>query len=166
MSVTGGPDNVTQGSVTNAGGEYFATGLRAGSYTVTITPPTGVTFTTTAASVTVATGEAKTAQFPGEAVQLAAISGAVTVDGAAVVGVVVTLSGAADATTETGATCAYTFVNLVPGEYTVTITAPADATFDAGVAKTLTVGAGETGVASFSGKGPLEPSTISIGSIP
>ncbi len=41
VKVTGGPDNVTKNSVTNAGGEYFATGLRAGNYTVTITPPAG-----------------------------------------------------------------------------------------------------------------------------
>ncbi len=80
VKVTGGPGNITDNSVTSAGGEYRATGLRKGTYTVTITPPAGTTFTTVAAQVTVNTGETRTAHFPGTAIQLATISGAVTVD--------------------------------------------------------------------------------------
>jgi hypothetical protein len=169
ISVTGGPDAVVNNSVTNAGGEYFATGLRAGTYTVSFTAPAGVDFATTSAAVTVATGEAKTAHFPGNAVQMATISGAVTVDGVGIVGITVALSGAAVATTETVAGGAYTFVNLVPGSYVVTVTAPADVDFGAGLGvnptKPLDVAAGQTGVASFAGLGPKVPATISIQSI-
>lgn len=161
VTVTGGPDNVTNNSVTNAGGEYFATGLRAGSYTVTIPAQAGVDFTSTSAAVTVATGETKTAHFPGVAVQMATISGAVTIDNVGVAGIPVALSGDAVANTETGPGGAFAFTNLDPGAYTVTITAPDETEFDV-TFKDVDVMAGETGVVNFSGKGPVEPATISI----
>lgn len=165
VAVTGGADNVTKNAVTNGGGEYSVTGLRAGNYTVTITQPAGgVTFSTLTAQVTVSSGENQTAHFAGQAVQMASISGAVTLDGVAAVGVTVTLSGGADATTETGANGAYAFTNLTPGTYTVTVTPPDGATFEPAF-KTLTLGEGQTGVASFAGRGELEPATISIKSI-
>jgi len=162
VTVTGGPEAITAGYVTNGGGEYFATGLRGGTYTVSIADVAGVTFATTSAAVTVGTGETKTAHFPGEAVQMAAISGAVTVDNVGTAGIAVALSGGA--TTETGPGGAYAFTNLTPGSYTVTITAPADVVFEV-VAKDVTVGAGETGVVNFAGVGPVEPATVSIQSI-
>jgi len=165
VSVTGGPDNVTNNSVTNAGGEYSATGLRAGTYSVTISNlPTGVTFTATTQSVTLATGESKTAHFPGQAVQLATISGAVTVDNVGTAGVAVALSGGATAATETGPGGAFSFTGLTPGAYTVTITPPTNTDF-AVVAKNIDVAAGQTGVVNFAGKGPEVPATISIQSV-
>ena len=160
VTVTGGGDNATNNSVTNAGGEYFATGLRAGAYTVSFTAPADVTFATTSAAVTVATGETKTAHFPGAAVQLATISGAVTVDNVGTAGITVTLGGAAVAATETGPGGAYTFTNLTPGAYTVTVTAPANVTFGTSV-KPITVGEGDNGVVNFAGEGPPEAATIS-----
>ena len=160
VTVTGGGDNATNNSVTNAGGEYFATGLRAGAYTVSFTAPAGVTFATTSAAVTVATGETKTAHFPGAAVQLATISGAVTVDNVGTAGITVTLGGAAAAATETGPGGAYTVTNLTPGAYTVTVTAPANVTFGTSV-KNVTVGEGDNGVVNFAGVGPPEAATIS-----
>jgi hypothetical protein len=166
VKVTGGPDNVTNNSVTNAGGEYFATGLRAGTFTVTITAPAGVTFNTTSAPVTVATGETKTAHFPGDAIQMATITGAVTVDNVGQAGVAVALSntGGAVAATESGPGGAFSFMNVTPGTYTVTITPPAEATFDV-VAKNVTVAEGDAGVVNFAGKGPEEPAKLSIQSI-
>ncbi|MFH1764001.1 MAG: carboxypeptidase-like regulatory domain-containing protein, partial [Gemmatimonadota bacterium] len=164
VKVTGGPGNITDNSVTSAGGEYRATGLRKGTYTVTITPPAGTNFTTVAAQVTVATGETRTAHFPGTAIQLATISGAVTVDNIGRAGVAVALTGGATKATETGAGGAYSFANLTPGLYTVTITAPEKVTFPA-LSKGVTVAAGENGIVNFAGKGPDEPATISIKSI-
>ncbi len=166
VAVTGGPDNFTNNSVTNAGGEYFATGLRAGTYTVTITGPDGVTFNTTSAPVTVATGETKTAHFPGDAIQMATIAGAVTVDNVGTAGVAVALSNTAGAVaaTESGVNGAYIFMNVTPGSYTVTITQPAETTFDV-LAKDVTVAEGDAGVINFAGAGPVEPATLSIQSI-
>jgi hypothetical protein len=165
--VTGGPDAISNSSVTNAGGEYFATGLRAGTYTVTITPPaSGVDFASTSATVTVATGETKTAQFPGDAIEMATISGAVTVDNNGQAGVAVVLSNAGGtvAETETGPGGAYSFMDLTPGEYTVTITAPADVTFTT-LTKDVTVAEGANGVVNFAGNSPDVPATISIQSL-
>jgi len=162
VTVAGGPEAISAGFVTNGGGEYFATGLRGGTYTVTIADVAGVNFAMTSASVTVGTGETKTAHFPGEAIQMAAISGAVTVDNVGTAGIAVAITGGA--ATETGPGGAYAFTNLTPGTYTVTITPPAEVVFET-VAKDVTVGAGETGVVNFSGVGPLEPATVSIKSL-
>ena len=120
VTVTGGPDNVTNNSVTNAGGEYFATGLRGGTYTVAITNPGGIDFVSTSAQVTVATGETKTAHFPGEALQMATISGAVTIDNVGIAGIPVALSGGAVANTETGPGGAFSFTHRTPGDHVVT----------------------------------------------
>lgn len=66
VAVTGGPD-APKSCVTGMGGDCSVTGLRAGTYTVTISnTPEGYTFTTMTQNVTVATGESKTALFPGQ----------------------------------------------------------------------------------------------------
>ncbi len=165
VTVSGGPDGTPKSDVTNAGGEYAVTGLRAGTYTVTISDvPTGVSFTSLSKSVTVNTGETKTAVFAGTAEQLATISGAVTVDNVGTAGIAVALSGGATASTETGPNGAFMFTNLSPGSYTVTVTPPPDVTFTA-TSKDVTVNAGETAVVNFAGATPAEPATISIQSI-
>jgi uncharacterized protein (DUF2141 family) len=166
VRVTGGPDNVTNDNVTDAAGAFAATGLRPGTYTVALvgTLPTGVTFPATSQSVTLALGETKAANFPGQAVQLATISGAVTVDNVGIAGVAVALSGGATAATETGPGGAFSFTGLTPGSYTVTITPPANTDFEV-TSKNITVNAGQTGVVNFAGKGPEVPATISIQSI-
>jgi len=164
VDITGGPDNVSVSKVTGLGGDYTASGLRAGTYDVTIDPPAGVEFLTITKEVTVGSGEAGTAHFLGKTVELATIAGAVTVDNVGTAGIAVALSGDAVATTETGAGGAFSFTKLIPGSYTVTITAPADVTFDV-LAKDLTVGEGDNGVLNFAGVGPKVPATISIKSI-
>lgn len=158
-------------AVTDLGGAYQVTGLKAGSYTVDIDAPDGVNFPATSYPVTVGTGETKTVHFVGEAVQMATISGSVIIDNVGVAGVEVTLvtgglqaGGPTVATTQTGLGGAYAFTNLDPGEYTVTITPPGDAEFDE-TSKSVMVGLGETGVATFAGKSPSEPATVSIQSI-
>ena len=114
--------------------------------------------------ITVTSGGSANASFAGAMVELGSISGAVTVDGVPAVAVGVTLSGAADMTTQTGAAGAYSFPDLAPGAYTVTIVAPADATFPA-LFQDETLDAGENATLSFAGVGPAEPANISIQSI-
>jgi len=62
-----GPEGTTN-AVTDNGGNYGFSGLRAGDYTVTIAPGADYTFATTAYDITLGTGEAKTASFFGEMV--------------------------------------------------------------------------------------------------
>ena len=101
-------------AVTDLGGSYQVTGLRAGAYKVTIAAPDGVNFPATQYSVTVGTGETKSVHFVGEAVQMSTISGAVIIDNVGVAGVAVTLAtggvsagGPTIATTQTGLGGAY-----------------------------------------------------------
>ncbi|NNM07053.1 MAG: hypothetical protein HKO65_18315 [Gemmatimonadetes bacterium] len=164
VTVTGGPESVNNSYSTNAGGEYFATGLRAGTYTVAIPVIAGVTFASNTASVTVGVGETQSASFPGEAQQFGSITGAVTVDNVGTAGIMVALTGAATADTETGPGGAYAFNNLLPGAYTVTITPPAETTFDV-VTKNEDLDEGENAVVNFAGAGPVEPAKLSIQSI-
>lgn len=62
-----GPEG-TDNAVTDNGGNYSFSGLRAGDYTVAITPGDDYTFATTSYAITLGTGEAKTASFFGEMV--------------------------------------------------------------------------------------------------
>ncbi len=168
VTVAGGPESVNNSYSTNAGGEYFATGLRAGTYTVTVANVAGVTFASQTATVTVGVGETQSASFPGEAVQMATIAGAVTIDNVGTAGVTVTLSGgdlAAAVDAETGPQGAYSFGNLTPGAYTVTVTPPSDdVTFET-LAKNVDAVAGQTAVVNFAGTTPAEPATVSISAV-
>ncbi|MHB1194502.1 MAG: carboxypeptidase regulatory-like domain-containing protein [Longimicrobiales bacterium] len=137
---------------TDANGQYAFTGLRAGSYTVTISgfDATQFTFASTTASVTVAAGQSQVASFNGTKVATAKITGTVTVEGAPANGVTVTLSSGPSTTTD--AFGAYAFGGLMAGTYTVTISGFAsDATFTS-VAQTVTITtAGSTVNANFAG---------------
>lgn len=160
-----GFDGVDATETTDLAGAFAFGGLRAGDYTVVITGfPADAIFASTSLDVSVSSGGTANASFAGALVELGSISGAVTVDGVPAVAVPVTLSGAADATTQTGAQGAYTFADLAPGNYTVTITPPAETTFDA-VAQMEDLEAGENATLSFAGVGPAEPAEISIQSI-
>jgi len=165
VDIAGGPDNVTVSKVTGLGGEYVASGLRAGTYTVTLPdPPSGVVFVNTTKTVTVNTGETGTAHFVGITIEKATIAGVVIIDNVGTAGIPVALSGDAVAATETGLNGGFSFTNLTPGSYTVTISPPPDVTFEVEF-KDITVGVGETGVVNFAGVGPVEAATISIQSI-
>lgn len=100
---------------TDANGQYAFSGLRAGSYTVTISgfDAGQYTFASTSSNVTVGVGESKVVSFSGQLLATARISGTVTIDGTAAAGVTATLSTGAVATTD--ASGAYAFSNLTAG---------------------------------------------------
>ena len=78
----------------------------------------------------VATGMMAEANFAGTINKSASISGSVTVDGEGMSGVMVTLSGGADDSMETGDDGSYSFSGLRKGDYTVSITNPDEARYE------------------------------------
>ena len=148
---------------TVAGGFAF-TGLRAGTYTVSITnTPADVSFgpvemggmmmgTGTSIEVTVGVGEVGAAVFAGYYLRTSSISGSVSASGDGIAGVEVTLTGqhAGGEHMATDAEGNYAFDHLRAGTYTVAISnIPADVSF-ASTTQNVTVGVGQAGRVSFS----------------
>ncbi len=139
VSVALGPDNTT----TDANGRFSFSGLRAGSYTVTISgwDATTYTFATTSMSVIVGVGEAMAADFSGALMTNATISGSIFIDEndndnvftpsledkLTVAGLAIGLEVEPSDTiwTVTDAAGDYSFSDLVPGRYTVVFGNPA-----------------------------------------
>ncbi len=112
---------------TSTGGSYGFTGLRKGSYWVGVETPDTATYSLVSDSLSVdlAVGEARDdLSFTGTALRQGAIRGQVNVEGEALAGVTVTLSGAAEAEQATGDDGVYSFEGLGVGIYTVTVTNP------------------------------------------
>jgi hypothetical protein len=103
----------------DAAGNYSFGGLVNGSYVVSATK-SGVTFTPSSRAVTVNNGVLSGVNFTAVASNPFSISGKVTGSSAAVM----TLAGAASATTTADASGNYTFSGLLSGSYTVTPAAP------------------------------------------
>ena len=116
----------------NNGGFSFDE-LRRGEYTVSITNPDEAMYDfrgRTSQKVDLALGQAQTdVSFAGSMVQQSSISGVVTVEGAALPGVTVTLGGAKDDEQTTGDNGLYNFRNLGSGTYTVSMANPDDAAY-------------------------------------
>ena len=85
--------------VTDAGGLYGFSKLKAGAYSVAISgyDPDQVEFGTTSMNVTIALGETANIPFEGTLLRTSGISGRVSAEGTGLDGVTVTLAGAAEA---------------------------------------------------------------------
>ena len=114
MSLTGAASATT---TTAANGTYSFAGLANGSYTVT--PSLGTnTFTPASSPAVINNANVTGVNFT---MNTYSISGTVTISGGTpLVGVTMTLSGAATATTTTAANGTYSFTGLANGSYTVT----------------------------------------------
>ncbi len=106
-------------------GGYAFTGLRAGTYTVEISGyPEDVKFDEVSMTVEVGVGDVGKADFEGAYIRTAAIEGRVIIEGEGLEGVMVTLVGGPgnDSYTKmTGANGEFTFTELRPGDYQVSI---------------------------------------------
>ena len=141
---------------TDANGGFAFTGLRAGTYTVTISDyPEDVSFETVSVEVEVEVGEVGNADFTGHFIRTSAVEGQVIIEGEGLAGVTVTLAGGpADEsyTAMTDADGMYRFEDLRPGDYTVSIS-----DFDmrdyefASTSQDVSVDLDETGTVSFTG---------------
>ena len=118
MTLTGAAGTTT---TTDSSGNYTFSGLSNGNYTVTPSK-TGYAFNPISTSVTISNANQTGKNFVSSVVTAPtySISGSVNLSGGILPGATVTLSGAANGTTTTDATGAYTFTNLVAGSYTVT----------------------------------------------
>ena len=153
MGLAGVKVDIGSSSVnTDANGQFAFSGLRAGSYTVTISgfDAGQYTFASATSTVVVGVGESKVASFTGTLLATAKIMGSVKIDGAAAVGVTATLSSGAVATTDAAGD--YSFSNLTAGNYTVTISGfAADAQFESVAKPVVITSAGSTVTANFTG---------------
>ena len=137
-------------------GGFAFTGLRAGTYTVTISDfPEDVSFETVMVEVEVEVGEVGSADFTGHFIRTSAVEGQVAIEGEGLPGVTVSLSGGpADEsfTAMTDADGMYRFEDLRPGDYTVEITDfdPRDYEF-AATSHDVSVDLDETGTVDFTG---------------
>ena len=137
-------------------GGFAFTGLRAGTYTVTISDfPEDVSFEMVSVEVEVGVGDVGSADFTGHFIRTSAVEGQVVIEGEGLPGITVTLSGgpADDSYTKlTDADGMFRFEELRPGEYTVEIADfdPRDYEF-AATSQDVSVDLDETGTVSFTG---------------
>ena len=141
---------------TDMSGGFAFTGLRAGTYTVTISDyPEDVSFETVNVEVEVEVGEVGQADFTGHFIRTSAVEGQVVIEGEGLAGVTVTLSGGpADEsyTVMTDADGMYQFEDLRPGDYTVSISDFDTRDYEfAATSQDVSVDLDETGTVSFTG---------------
>ena len=137
-------------------GGFMFTGLRAGTYTVTISDfPEDVSFETVSLEIEVGVGEVGNADFTGHFIRTSAVEGQVVIEGEGLQGVTVTLSGGpADEsyTMMTDADGMYRFEDLRPGAYTVSISDFDTRDYEfAATSQDVSVDLDETGTVSFTG---------------
>ena len=153
VTMTGEGEDETD--VTDAGGLYGFSKLKAGDYSVAISgfDPDEVEFSTTSMNVSVALGETANIPFEGTLLRTSGISGRVSLDdGMGLDGVEVVLAGAAEATTMTSNGGQYAFAGLAEGTYVVSMTNPdANAYNFEETSATIVLGDAESNITNFEG---------------
>ena len=154
VTVTMSGEGEDQTDVTDAGGLYAFSKLKAGDYSVAISgyDTDDYAFETTSMNVAVATGETANIPFEGTLLRTSGISGRVSVEGMGLDGVAVVLAGAAEATATTANGGQYAFAGLAEGTYVLTMANPdADAyTFETTSANVV-LGDSESNITNFEG---------------
>ena len=156
VSLAGGPDATDMTTTTDAGGLYSFARLRAGHYAVGISgfDTDYHEFEATSRNVTVALGETANVPFEGVLLRTSGISGRVSVEGAGLEGITVTLAAEDmdDMTAMTDAGGLYAFAGLAAGEYTVAISGQdMEAYVFESASAAVTVGDDETAIVNFEG---------------
>ena len=153
VTMTGEGEDMTD--VTDAGGLYGFSKLKAGAYSVAISgyDPDEVEFGTTSMNVTIALGETANIPFAGTLLRTSGISGRVSLDdGMGLDGVEVVLAGAAEATKMTANGGQYAFAGLAEGTYVVSMTNPdANAYNFETTTATIVLGDAESNITNFEG---------------
>ena len=152
VTMTGEGEDETD--VTDAGGLYGFSKLKAGTYSVAISgyDPDEVEFTTTSMNVSVALGETANVPFEGTLLRTSGISGRVSVEGMGLDGVEVTLAGAAEATAMTSGGGQYAFAGLAEGTYVVSMMNPNETAYAfETMSATIVLGDAESNITNFDG---------------
>ena len=154
VTVSGGPKDEEHTATTNTAGMYEVDELHAGDYSVAIsgfdTDEYG--FDVTTKSVSVGLLETADVAFDGILLRTAGVSGRVTIDGEAMSGLTVTLSGEEDRIGMTNADGQYAFSGLAAGDYMLALSGydAAEYEFEAGMDVTLELD--EAAIANFMGR--------------
>ncbi len=155
VSVTlSGPENDTRATGTD--GTAVFTGLRAGSYSVSIAGFDGsqYDFGVTTQSITLGVGDTGALTFAGQRRATGQIIGAVTIDNTGYQGATITLRWGSNSETATsGADGRFAFGTLLPGNYTVevSVTDP-EIVFSSSTAQTVTIAqSGDVQTVDFTG---------------
>ena len=152
VTMTGEGEDKTD--VTDAGGLYGFSKLKAGAYSVAISgyDPDEVEFTSTSMNVSVALGETANIPFEGNLLRTSGISGRVSVEGMGIPDVTVTLAGAAEATYTTMDDGQYAFAGLAEGTYVVSMMNPNETAYAFEMTSaTIVLGDTESNITNFDG---------------
>ena len=156
VTVTMTGEGEDQTDVTDAGGLYGFSKLKAGDYAVAISGYDTDDYDfglQTSKNVTVLTGETANIPFDGTLLRTSGISGRVSLDdGTGLDGVTVTLAGAAVATAMTKDGGQYAFAGLAEGTYVVSMTNPDEVayTFEE-TSATIVLGDSDSKIQNFGG---------------
>ena len=162
VSLIGGGED--RSVVTNAAGEYAFDRLRADDYSVAISgyDTDEYRFNATSKTISAVSGETASVPFEGTSLRTAAIEGAVTIAGAGLEGVTVSLIGEGeDRSVVTNAAGEYAFDRLRAGDYSVAVSGydTDEYGFDA-TSKSVIIEFNETATVEFDGI-PLRTAGIS-----
>ena len=152
VTMTGEGEDKTD--VTDAGGLYAFSKLKAGAYSVAISgyDPDEVEFATTSMNVSVALGETANVPFDGTLLRTSGISGRVSVEGMGLDNVEVVLAGAAEATAMTSGGGQYAFAGLSEGTYVVSMMNPNETAYAFEMTShTVELGDAESAIRNFDG---------------
>lgn len=156
-----GPDD--RSGTTDSAGRVEFDNLRAGRYTVEISgyDAAQVSFQSDSETFDLGANETRTVEFAGAYLSNATIRGRVTVDGAGLAGVAVTLAGPRGASVVTRSDGRYEFTELPRGQYTVSISGfPAGVEFDATTVGAAVETPGATVVVDFAGRRTASSSIV------
>ena len=154
VSLSGEGENLT--TMTDESGQYTFSDLPAGNFQVGISgyDTDDYSFETTSKNVALALGETATVPFEGILLRTSGIAGRVSIGGAGLGDVTVTLSGAEERTATTDATGQYAVAGLAAGDYTVTISGydALEYAFPDGDSEDVTLDMDQTRIVNFAGR--------------
>ena len=154
VTVSGGPKGEEHTATTNGAGMYGVDELHAGDYSVAISgyDTREYGFEVTTKPVSVGLRETADVAFDGILLRTAGVSGRVTVDGEAMSGLTVTLSGEEDRTGMTSSDGQYAFSGLAAGDYMLALSGYDEDEYEFPASMSVPLELDESAIANFAGR--------------